>query len=95
MQRQAPSQPKPSFLERFQNWAAILGAVLLTFFAHPFAFSGSVGVITEFGDRYYSLGWAMPFLWWLVTFFGMVTVAGVILKVLFTGGIISLVRRFT
>lgn len=82
------------FLERFQNWAAILLALLLTFFVHPFAFDASVEAVTAFGAEHYAIGWAMPALWWLVTFTGMVTLAGVILKVLFTGGIVSVIRRF-
>ena len=88
-------QPKTPFLERFQNWSATLGALLFAFFLHPFAYDGSVGFVAEFGERHYGLGWALPPIWWLVTFVGMAAAAAVVLRVVFTGGVITAIRRFT
>lgn len=86
---------KPAFLERFQNWAAVMGAGLFTFFTHPYAVKASSGFVTDFGEEHYGLGWAIPTLWWLITFGAMVVLASVILKVIFTGSVITAIRRFT
>jgi len=88
-------QSKTPFLERFQNWSASLGALLFAFFVHPFAYGASVGFVAEFGEQHYGLGWALPPIWWLVTFVGMAAAAAVILKVIATGGVITAIRRFT
>lgn len=82
------------FLERFQNWAAFIGAFLITFFAHPYAFAASVGFVSEFGETHYGIGWAIPSLWWLLTFGGMMAGAAVILKAAATTSIVSFFRRF-
>ena len=94
MQKGTGNSAKTPFFERAQNWGAMLLALLITFFAHPFAFSGSVEAVTAFGARHYAIGWAMPFLWWVITFGGIALIAAVLLRVLLTGGVISLIRRF-
>ena len=94
MASQQRNPGKPAFNERFQNWAAFFGAMGLVFFIHPFAYGASVDFVAEFGEQHYGLGWALPPLWWLGTFIAMTATAAVILKVVFTGGMLSLIRRF-
>jgi len=95
MNNRSSTATKAPFLERFQNWAAVVGAGLFTFFVHPFFYQASVGFVSEFGEQHYGLGWAIPPLWWLLTFGGLVAITSVILKVLFTGSVITAIRRFT
>lgn len=91
-------KPKPAnrtpFLERFQNWAAIMSAGVTTFFVHPFVYGASMNFVRDFGQEHYRAGAVIPFFWWVLTFAGMIALLGVILKVLFAGGVISLIRRF-
>ncbi|WP_394693128.1 hypothetical protein [Hyphobacterium sp.] len=94
MHKQSTHGAKTPFFERFQNWAAMIGAVLATFFLHPFAFDSSQGFVTAFGEEHYGIGWAIPGMWWLLTFGGLVAGFSLIIRVIATGGIVSLMRRF-
>ena len=86
---------KPSFLNAAQSWGAGLGALSLTFFVHPGVYRASKDGVTTFAAENYHLGWAMPTLWFVVTFVGMGLLSAVLLRVVFTGGVVSLIRRFT
>jgi hypothetical protein len=95
MAAQHRHQAKPAFNERFQNYAAFFGACGLIFFVHPFVYSASVSFVTDFGEQHYGLGWALPPLWWIGTFVAMTATSAVILKGLFAGSMLTLIRRFT
>lgn len=93
MHKQSVTGAKTPFFERFQNWAAMIGAVLATFFLHPFVFQASESFVSAFGEEHYGIGWAVPGLWWLLTFGGLVAGFALIIRVIATGGIVSLMRR--
>ena len=93
MQKGTGNSAKPSFLNTAQSWGAGLGALSFTFFAHPSVYRASKDGVTAFAAENYHLGWAMPTLWFVVTFAGMALVSAVLLRVAFTGGVVALFRR--
>lgn len=96
MQTNVNRNGKTPFFERAQNLGATVLALLITFFAHPYIYSasGSVQAVTEFGARHYAIGWAMPFLWWVITFGGILLLSAIVLRVILSGAIINLIKRF-
>ena len=85
-----------TLLNRLQNWGAGIGAVLVTYFLHPFAYMGSKDVVLSFSQKHYAfLAGIIPFIWWLLIFAVLLVASGVLLRVLLTGGVFQLLRRLS
>jgi len=83
------SRPRSTLLNQSQSATAVIIACVITFFIHPYAFDASVQFVTSFGETHYGLGWAIPTLWWLLTFSGIVSLLCIVIRVLTSGSVFS------
>ena len=84
------------FLERSVNWLTLVIAFLVTFFVQPFLNAATSNAVTSFAAQHYGSGIAFGIgpVWWLLTAAATFLITNLVLKLVFSGGTISFLRRF-
>ena len=76
------------FLAEASNWFSAIGAVVITFFATPFAYGSSVEAVQAFARDHYGFDFGIGILWWLLIVAVVALSSTVLLKLLLSGGTI-------
>lgn len=92
----SPKHANTPFLERSVNWLTLVIAFVLTFFVQPFLNAATSYAVTSFAAEHYGSGIAFGIgpVWWLLTAAATFLFTNLVLKLVFSGGTISFLRRF-
>ena len=91
-----PNSNNTPFLERSVNWLTLVAAFLATFFIQPFLNDATADAVTAFAAEHYgpSIAFGIGPVWWLLTAAVTFLINNLVLKLIFSGGTISFLRRF-